>query len=63
MAIDPSKLTHSVRDAITQNRDGKPNWSTMTQEQAFNYWCIWHGFIEWAPVIKSALNEINNASR
>lgn len=60
--IDPNKLPPLVKDAIEQNQDGDPDWSTMSANEAFNSWCTWHGFINWSGTISAALDSIRKSA-
>jgi hypothetical protein len=61
--IDVDELPDQVREDILQNRDTEDLeiFKTMTPNQAFDFWCEWHGFIGWSHTIRNALDAIRAA--
>lgn len=68
--IDLLKLNGEVREAILSHRDMenahpervKNLFDNMSVEEAFESFCSWHGIINYAPMLISALDSIKKAA-
>lgn len=61
--LDPSKLAKPVLEALHERGHTDKMIAQLSEADAFEEYCQWHGFLGWAPSILNAIDSIRGASK